>query len=50
MFLTSKKTASYISEFDTVDHDMLSCQWAGTSETSDIQNKADLLGLTSNYV
>ncbi len=33
MFLTLKKTASYISEFDTVDHDMLNCQWAGTSDT-----------------
>ena len=38
MFLThffhvSEKTASYISEFDTVNHDMLNCQWAGTSDT-----------------
>ncbi len=28
-----KKTASYISKLDTVDHDMLNCQWAGTSDT-----------------
>ncbi len=33
MFLTSTKTVSYISEFDTVDHDMLNCQWPGTSDT-----------------
>ncbi len=33
MSLTSKKTVSYISKFDTVDHDMLICQWAGTSDT-----------------
>ncbi len=46
-----EKTASYtsISEFGTVDHDMLNCQCTIMGRhTQHIQ--AGLLGLTSNYV